>query len=58
MLLLIGGLSGAGKTELGRFLQANCGFRWVELDGGEQNKDMVDEIIGMNRQYAWQHNCR
>jgi hypothetical protein len=41
MLLFVGGLSGAGKSELGRYLQDHRAFIWLELDG---EKDMVDEL--------------
>jgi len=41
MLLFVGGLSGAGKSELGRHLQDHRAFIWFELDG---EKDMVDEL--------------
>lgn len=43
MLLLIGGLSGAGKTALGKYLAKNTDFHWVELDGGERGRDEVTE---------------
>jgi hypothetical protein len=42
MLLVVGGLSGAGKSELGRHLERYHAFRWVELDC--YPKDMVDEL--------------
>jgi hypothetical protein len=42
MLLVVGGLSGAGKSALGRHLEGHYPFRWVELDC--YPKDMVDEL--------------
>jgi len=44
MLLLIGGLSGAGKSELGRYLEKSRGFRWIELDRGFGGTDQVDRL--------------
>ena len=34
MLLIFGGLSGAGKTTLGKYLRDYWNFRWIDLDGG------------------------
>jgi hypothetical protein len=49
MLFLVGGLSGAGKSDLGKYLQENCGFRWIELD--TPPVDAVDEL-GIRHQWT------
>jgi hypothetical protein len=41
MLLIIGGLSGAGKSSLGRHLEQHHAFHWLELDC--HPKDMPKE---------------
>ena len=41
-LLLIGGLSGAGKSSLGHYL-SHHGFQWLELDGGFEPNRRIDE---------------
>ncbi len=42
MLILLGGLSGAGKSSLGEYLEVERGFRWVELDAGTFAADLVE----------------
>ena len=42
-LLIIGGLSGTGKSTLGRYFNSNFAYRWIELDDPEDPfKDVVD----------------
>lgn len=53
MLLLMGGLSGAGKTELGKYLEKHTAFHWVELDGGPQS----DEVDRLKIRSAWDNFC-
>jgi tRNA uridine 5-carbamoylmethylation protein Kti12 len=49
MLLVLGGLSGAGKTTLAQHLEKQCTFCWFELDPPEDNEAVTE----FKRSYQW-----
>jgi hypothetical protein len=46
MLFFVGGLSGAGKSDLGKHLKEHCGLQWIELDRGPGVNAVEERGIG------------